>query len=184
MKLTNLMRDAFIRAVMQDVPAVDYQEQMRSLVNNSIKAVADKHFKGVDPERLDDTFMHVPGADFSIRVHGLLCSEREHIRNLPELQVIRAKHIAQSNQREVLRDKIRGAIYACSTLKQATEALPEFEKYLPADNPKALRSLPALANVAADFVKAGWPKPAAAATTPPKSTRNSRQRINDEVATA
>lgn len=29
---------------------------------------------------------------------------------------------------------------------------------VPADEPKALRSLPALANVAADFVKAGWPK--------------------------
>lgn len=50
------------------------------------------------------------------------------------------------------------AISACTTRKQAAEVLPEFEKYLPEDEPKALRTLPALANVAADFVKAGWPK--------------------------
>ena len=64
-----------------------------------------------------------------------------------------------------LRDKLTGAINACTTRKQAAEAIPEFEKYLPADEPKALRSLPALANVAADFVKAGWPKGQKAART-------------------
>ena len=184
MKLTNLMRDAFIRAVMQDVPAVDYQSQMRSLVNSSIKEIADKHFKGVDRMRLDDRYLTLRDVNFSVAAHGLLHIEIEHIKNLPELRALTTQYNAQINHRTELNNKIRGAIYACSTLTQATEALPEFEKYLPADNPKALRSLPALANVAADFVKAGWPKPAVAATTPPKSTRNSRQRINDEVATA
>ena len=45
-----------------------------------------------------------------------------------------------------------------STRKGLADALPEFEKYLPADEPAAVRSLPVVANVVADFVKAGWPK--------------------------
>ena len=40
--------------------------------------------------------------------------------------------------------------------------LPEFEKYLPADEQKALRSVPVVANLVADFTKAGWPKDKAA----------------------
>ena len=46
----------------------------------------------------------------------------------------------------------------CKTRAALAAALPEFEKYLPADEPKALRSLPSMANVASEFVKAGWPK--------------------------
>jgi hypothetical protein len=35
--------------------------------------------------------------------------------------------------------------------------LPEFEKYLPEDEAQAVRALPVVTNVVADFVKAGWP---------------------------
>jgi hypothetical protein len=45
-----------------------------------------------------------------------------------------------------------------STRKALVDLLPEFEKYLPADEAKAIASLPAVANVLSDFVKAGWPK--------------------------
>lgn len=52
MKLTNAMRDSFITAVMQDVPKKDYQEQIRTLVTKKVQAIQDKHFKGVDSDRL------------------------------------------------------------------------------------------------------------------------------------
>jgi len=38
-----------------------------------------------------------------------------------------------------------------------TDAIQEFENYLPEDEAKAARSLPVVTNVVADFVKAGWP---------------------------
>jgi hypothetical protein len=45
-----------------------------------------------------------------------------------------------------------------STRKALVAALPEFEKYLPAEVEAPVRSLPAIANVVAEFTKAGWPK--------------------------
>jgi len=47
--------------------------------------------------------------------------------------------------------------YACTTTKQLRELLPEFDRYLPAEEEKTLRTLPVVQNIVADFVKAGWP---------------------------
>jgi hypothetical protein len=57
-----------------------------------------------------------------------------------------------------LRTKLSATADAVSTRKALIDLLPEFEKYLPADESKAVASLPAVANVLSDFVKAGWPK--------------------------
>lgn len=58
-----------------------------------------------------------------------------------------------------LETKLEGVAAACTTRKALVEMLPEFEKYLPADEATANKTnLPALANVVTDFVKAGWPK--------------------------
>ena len=50
------------------------------------------------------------------------------------------------------------AAMSCTTRKALANLLPEFEQYLPEDTPAAIRSLPAIANIVADFSKAGWPK--------------------------
>ena len=38
MKLTNIIRDAFVRSVMNDVPTVDYSEQIREVVTKEAVA--------------------------------------------------------------------------------------------------------------------------------------------------
>ena len=57
-----------------------------------------------------------------------------------------------------LETKLMAAANSCTTRKALVELLPEFEKYLPADQAAACKTLPAVANIMADFVKAGWPK--------------------------
>lgn len=59
---------------------------------------------------------------------------------------------------ENLQTRLKGVAYACTTRKQLEEALPEFSSYLPEEEAKAAKNLPAVANVLSDFVKAGWPK--------------------------
>jgi hypothetical protein len=99
LKLTNYMRDAFVRAVMDDVPR--WLETLEALVK-----------------------------------------KKDHDEEL----------------RADLHAKIKAVAYSVSTRKALADALPEFEKYLPADDAKAIRTLPVVANVVTDFMKAGWPK--------------------------
>ena len=49
----------------------------------------------------------------------------------------------------IITDAVRAAFVA---------KLPEFAHYLPAEDAPAGRSLPVVANLVTDFVKAGWPK--------------------------
>lgn len=164
MRLTNVMREAFVRAAMQDVPAEDYENKIRDSVNAEIaekkKALG---LDAIDDERLTYRYGYLENVRFA--ANGLTDREVAAIKNLPKMAEFGRSKCAQEKRLKDLRDKLTGAINACTTRKQAAEALPEFEKYLPADEPKDLRSLPALANVAADFVKAGWPKGQKAART-------------------
>lgn len=62
------------------------------------------------------------------------------------------------DSRNDLRLKLEGCAAACTTLKLLKDMLPEFVKYMPADEPAACKTLPVVQNVVSDFVKAGWPK--------------------------
>ena len=157
MKLTNNLRDAFVRAAMADVPKVDYTEKARDLVNKlnkeyQIKAKIDQ----VDITRLTSSYISVTNQTFYVR--GLTDGEYSEVKTHPEVKKLNELHEAQRKVHRELELKLTGAIAGCTTRKQAVDALPEFEKYLPEDTVAAMRSLPAIANVVTDFVKAGWPK--------------------------
>lgn len=75
-----------------------------------------------------------------------------------KLGEIAQKHGAQETHRSDLERKLKAVAYSMTTRKALADALPEFAKYLPPDEPTATRMLPVVANVAAEFMKAGWPK--------------------------
>ena len=165
MRLTNTIREAFVRAVMHDVPSIDYGEKIRNLVNKKVAAIHKKaSIQEIDKERLSTSYIRIHGTEknrysaTSCYVCGLTENERKEIQSDSALIALADLEYAQEATRNALRKKIDYAIKACSTRKQAVEALPEFEKYLPEDEAKAMRSVPAIANVLSDFVKAGWPK--------------------------
>ena len=155
--MTNYLRDAFVRAAMADVPFIDYREKIRSLVNKQVaRYLKIAGAESVDVTRLSRNYTYIAGTSFSM--NGLTDEECEAIKKASEIVELVDLHNEQDKTVSNLRNNLSGAIGACNTRKQAVEALPEFEKYLPADTPAAMRSLPALANVVSDFVKAGWPK--------------------------
>lgn len=161
MKLTNAIRDAFVRAAMDDVPKVDFDEQARKLAQDDIAAQMPPKVRTIFADKalrpfLRTEFYEFPGVLQNAILYGvpglkLSVAIKEAMDKLSDSKK------AQDQQREVLRQQLRAVAYSVSTRKALAEALPEFEKYLPADEAAALRTVPVIANVVSDFVKAGWP---------------------------
>lgn len=164
MRLTNYIRDAFVNAAMQDVPSTDYQEQANKIARTEVKRMFDSAFPNVDVNKVTDWIqggtIAMPGAlyDMHVTTRTSYYMLREKSPKVWEkLNEISVKLKEQSDARDVLSRKIRGAASACNTTKQLREMLPEFEKYLPEEEAVGPRTLPVVANIVADFTKAGWP---------------------------
>lgn len=166
MRLTNMMRDAFVRRALDDVPCVDYDSQVRELVQREAVAALPPLLQRAwkDPEaRSYFKLKNFQRAGESVAYPS---NENTYGNNLDwlssaakaTLEGIERANDEQKAVRRALRDKLHAVAYSVTTRKALVAALPEFEKYLPADEPAAIRSLPVVANVVADFVKAGWPK--------------------------
>lgn len=163
MKLTNDDRNAFVRAVMDDVPQIDYQKQAADLV--LVEAV-----KKLPPK------VAALWADKTLRPYVAMCQlghafgyaevpcHPDVTLNLPKdvldaVGKLTSLRYEQQSARNVLKSKVLATIKGCNTLKQAKAALPEFEKYLPKERESTgVGNLPAVANLVADLTKAGWPK--------------------------
>jgi hypothetical protein len=160
MKLTNTIRDAFVRAAMDDVPSIDYSEKIRAEAVKAavemlpLRAKAAWNDKDSRPfvhsfyRSIGNTGVNLPGTGESKAVDKV----REACAALVEAEG------KQNEQRAALKSRLRAVAYSVSTRKALADALPEFEKYLPADEAAALRTVPVIANVVAEFVQAGWPK--------------------------
>lgn len=167
MRLTNMDRDAFIQAVLNDVPFVDYQEQARiALQKKAVELLPPKLralYKELGHWFKTDSIWSLPNPLKSVHVVSLDDTETRKQMEADadfwqSIKQMASNMSAQERQRSELTSKIRGCIYACTTAKQAHERMPEFAKYLPPDDDTPSRTLPVVANVVADLVAAGWPK--------------------------
>lgn len=176
MRLTKSDKDAFVLAVVQDIPKIDYQEQIRSLVyEDSIAQLPEK----VQAIARDKTLSHYletgtfwrSHAVGSIRVFeargGGFNISKEAQAKLDKLTEL---HNEQDKRLNEAAAKLRGAIEPCTTLKIALERLPEFETYLPKQQEKTVY-LPSIANLCADLSKLGWPKDKATPAKAEKPTK-------------
>lgn len=171
MRLTNPIREAFVKAVMDDVPRIDYREQAQTIIRRALLKAAPKVIQeGIakHPEYFNTHYVSYSslGGMQCYGVTGSLYNDSAvaaltDIVNLDEIDALIKKAEAQEEQRNDLEAKLRGVAFACTTRKALVDALPEFEKYLPTESSKGT-NLPALANVVADFMQAGWPKEKAA----------------------
>lgn len=162
MKLTNTLRDAFVRSAMNDLPYVDYKQQIRDLALKTAVEAMPAKLRAV----WDDKELHGCLSTSWFRITDCVSSDLPSFSGRTEaieaqrsaLEALHAQHHAQEATRDDLRRKIHAVAYSVTTRKALAQALPEFEKYLPPDEAAANRSLPVVANVVAEFVKAGWPK--------------------------
>lgn len=160
MRLTISDRSAFVRAVMDDVPKVDYEELYRKKLQQWC----------IDnlPDDLRPLYAKYPDHFYT---NSRMCVRYQYVTTVgrkdpntdkgfvAEMRKLVADWEQQDEAREKLEAKLQAAINGCSTLKQARERMPEFEKYLPKERDgKINRSMPAIANIVADLAAAGWPK--------------------------
>lgn len=162
MKLTNYIRDAFVKAAMADVPKIDYNEQAEKIARQQLSDMLKAAFPGVKMDSKNASWLlsgsiAMPGSLSTI--HGIR-PDYECLRGTPawaKLVELSKQYSEQRARRDALSSQLRGAAYSCNTTKQLRELLPEFDKYLPAEEEKTCRTLPAVANIVAEFTKAGWP---------------------------
>lgn len=170
MKLTNYMRDAYVKAVLADTPSEfkALEEQAHKLVLDAAVAKLPTAVQKLWKSNETRPYLRVTSHSFTQQTHGAFFnsvavpSARGDDRIEPEV-IERVREIGlrateETVKREQLRQKLKAAAYACTTRKQLAEIMPEFAKYLPAEPIAAAKSELAVANVVADFVKAGWPK--------------------------
>ena len=165
MKLTNYIREAFLTSALLEVPQVDYKEQIRTDGTKAVLAALPEHvrlaYKNEATKGFVGTSYRSLGGHVTVNVPGYSYGRTEY-PVLPEadqkhLNDLAAKSKAQEETLANLRAKLRTAAFACNTRKALAEMLPEFEKYLPEEEDKGGRYLPVVANIVADFKKAGWP---------------------------
>lgn len=167
MKLTNYIRDAFIDAALADVPkGCDHEEAIRKIAQADllaqVPALIQKAWKDPDliqyirrrSDSYGDVSVAYPSADDGWGSRGKRQLGTEAQKKVDKLA---GEMLADLALRKDLRQKLKGAAYACNTTKQLRELLPEFAKYLPAEEEQTCRTLPVVANIVADFTKAGWP---------------------------
>lgn len=160
MKLTNTIRDAFIRAAMSDVPNVDYSEKTIKVVLDDAVSQLPPKIKALYKDKDLNHFVRCKSGYYGIAYVQVPCCGEFKLGNDAAVKVaeLKAAHDAQDARNTALRFKLKAVAYSVSTRKALVTALPEFEKYLPADEAAACRTVPAIANVVSDFVAAGWPK--------------------------
>lgn len=170
MRLTNTIKDAFIRSAMNDVPKIDYDEQAKKLADEAVDRLTPPALKRALQSDtailtwLDRRYAHFPSGLGSC---FLTCPSEvvDRIRKDPlvwgQITVLGGQAAEQFKARSKLEAKLRAAAGACTTRKQLEAALPEFVKYLPTEE-TATVNLPAIANLVTDFMAAGWPKQKAA----------------------
>lgn len=163
MRLNKSDKQAFVLAVMADVPQIDYQAKARALVDQEIRAQLPTAVRAVYDDKktrpyLGNAYVSLPGYFSCGYFDGAACySMTSGLRDT--LSALSDEARAQETRRRDLKNRIEGVIESCTTLKRAKELLPEFEKYLPAERGTVIdRSVPVISNIVADLTAAGWPK--------------------------
>lgn len=175
MRLNKVHKRAFVKAVMDDLPSIDYNEQAQKLVEEyfAAKCPADvvafnKKHPGLLKTQRAATPYPLNGVYTPFALEACHNTESTHPVLWKKLVPLAEAAKTQAEKAHSLREKVRGLIEACSTRKQAAERMPEFEKYLPAEETAPLANLP-VSNVVAELVSAGWPK-----GTEPRKTKKIR----------
>lgn len=178
MRLTKYHKEAIIAAIMQDPPKpprdlqAEYQAAvMADMIAVSAKtlpalsvALKDKQlrpflltgYNSVQPSAVTignrSYYGRSVGLGSAVTYMGYAPSDDLNARS----EEIMVAAVEEMLNRDALESKVSGVVNSCSTRKALLDLVPEFEKYLP-EEPTKGTMLPALANLAADLVKAGWP---------------------------
>jgi len=167
MRLTNYIRDAFVRSALNDVPKEDFDERAKKLVETFLQKTISETFPGISIQSLvkdgwiqDRSYFLLPNQLNMVCIMGP--HNNTFLRNKPiwtELEKLAAKKTKQNEDIDKLQATLKSVAYSCSTTQALRKALPEFSKYLPAEVQGANTSTALVqTNVVEMFRGFGWPK--------------------------
>lgn len=167
MKLTNAIRQAFVSAVLADVPMQSYDKLLAALIQKDalsqlpaqiqevekdaeLKQYLSKKYywlRASDSEGFDGYFSTsidvIGGSSEYKESESIQAQKREYIN----------AHLVQEKMLKEFRYKLEQAINAVATVKQAKELMPQFSQYLPIEATTAIFS-----SLAGDLKALGFPK--------------------------
>lgn len=169
MRLTKIHRGAFVRAVMDDVPKIDYDEQLRKIALEdsisqlpaAVQAIArDEELVSFLNFEYKHTGYSNGWSNTSMVVYQRSDSSFCFTEDAQDqIDKISLERVNQFDVRQRLETKISGVIEGCSTRKRAVELLPDFEKYLPTETDIATdRSVPVICDLKETLTALGFPK--------------------------
>ena len=169
MRLNNSIKQAFVRAVLDDTKFEDYTTQIHDRFN--------KYFYDIAPDAVKKLYDNKKTREYfrnaSISLHygnkyigwyssPLIPSDDYVLTDmdfLAELDYLKTKQNEQDQAKRELESKLNKVIDSFTTVKSAREALPEFAKYLPEIDGSRCKTLPAIAGLVEDLQKVGWKAP-------------------------
>lgn len=165
MKLTNTLRLAFVNAVIDDVPQVDYRELVQKRVDELTWAELPTKLKEVCSDPECRPYLRFAQSSPVYAGYYTVWSKYPHITNAISLKLeidievleLIAADKEQNAKFEKLRDSLTGLANSCSTVKQLADRAPELAKYLPKEADPT-KNLPVVSNVITSLMQAGWPK--------------------------
>lgn len=163
-------RSEFVSNVMADVPHINYSEILekegRADLENQLPAEIKKMMKSETLSKyLGSSYVSITDYREMDGIMGVsIRTAAQHEKFTPAFlkrknELVKL-HNEQIETRSELTNKLSATASVCKTDKALAERLPEFAKYIPKKNGVSSANLPALANLVADFTKAGWPKTA------------------------
>jgi hypothetical protein len=161
MKLNKYHKTAFVRAVMADVPTINYEEIMVQELQDHAITLFPKEVLATYKNEATRPYLRHEGIylnDFGY-VRGFYPPEfkpnetfGERIEELRSLKKVQDEHVYS------LRNKLTASIEACTTREKAVKVMPELEKYLPKSDYVPLADAPAIVDLVKDLTALGWPK--------------------------
>lgn len=151
MKLTNYIRDSFVRAVTNNLPEVNYptldevQQALYKKMSPKVKAV----YSNEETRKALRTKYYAPnGSGYDQRGNVFVGDV--------ELDDVLAEYNAAVAARSVAKRKVHDLAYSCNTLKQLKEAAPELVKYMPDEKTGVTAGVPAVVGVLSALKAAGF----------------------------
>lgn len=161
-------RQSFVNGVMDDVPKIDYAELIEAEGRKDLEAQLPSAIKKMMQDEVLSKYLNSCYATLvgyrEMEDHGAITIKTvaHSFKTTDKFRARRAElmklHNQQIETRRDLRNKLSATAEICKTDKQLAERLPEFAKYIPKKGSTITANVPALANLVADFTKAGWPK--------------------------
>jgi hypothetical protein len=156
MKLTKSAREAFVNAVMADVPKIGYYEKFANLGRQfALSLLPEDVFNlyKIHPAYFKECRVSIRSWNIYAPSDGNINFTTDQIDELCKFSELNEK---QNENRLKLKRELMLVAQSCSTLKQLQDAFPELKKYM-ASEPLKGEAFPLVAtnNVMSSLIKAG-----------------------------